>query len=76
VVGPHEVSVGQNVTVETADGHRFHGRVLELRQDRNGQSVAVLRLDTGWQVSYPVSMTRPVYEARREVSDSGGTDHP
>ncbi|HZT97854.1 MAG TPA: hypothetical protein VFB34_13555 [Chloroflexota bacterium] len=49
---------GARVEVETRDGHRFHGRLLEIRNRAGAEDVAVIRFDTGWVTSYPVSMVR------------------
>lgn len=56
--GSDEPAVGEDVTVQTADGNLFHGQVLSFGVDPGGRRTAMLRLDTGWQVSYPVSMLR------------------
>ena len=51
---------GAQVTVTTSDGHRFEGRLIETRQDRFGRDLAVIRLDSGWITSYPLSMVKPM----------------
>jgi hypothetical protein len=47
---------GVEVDVTTNDGHRFHGHVISVGPNRQGREEALLRLDSGWEVRYPVSM--------------------
>jgi hypothetical protein len=47
---------GDRVVVRTPDRRDYRGIVLGLRQEDNGRVVVVLRLDTGWEVTYPVGM--------------------
>ena len=47
---------GDGVVVSTNDGHLFKGRLIEVRTDVSDRVVAVIRLETGWVVSYPLEM--------------------
>ncbi len=49
---------GSAVVVETADRHLFRGRLVEVRVDKTGREIAVIRFETGWLTSYPLSMVR------------------
>lgn len=56
---------GDSVVVSTADGHRFHGILVECRWDRLNREHAVIRLDTGWVTSYPMDMVRAESQLHR-----------
>jgi hypothetical protein len=51
-------SPGERIVITTKDGHRFGGRLIELRKDSLGRELAVVRLDSGWVTSYPLEMVR------------------
>ena len=42
--------------MSTHDGHRFKGTLIEVRTDTTERVVAVIRLETGWVISYPLDM--------------------
>lgn len=49
------IEPGERVVVRTPDRREFRGRLLAYRQQA-GQFVAVVRLDTGWETTYPAAM--------------------
>lgn len=55
--GP-ELSPGERIVIATNDNHRFGGRLIEVRKDRLGRELAVVRLDSGWVTTYPLEMIR------------------
>jgi hypothetical protein len=54
-----EIEVGARIVVHTPDQLEFRGRLVEYRDGIGGKKTAVVRLDTGWLTSYPVSLVRP-----------------
>ncbi len=55
---------GQAVVVSTPDRREYRGRLVRLQTDLHGRTVAVVRLDTGWETSYPLHLIREA-ELRR-----------
>jgi hypothetical protein len=51
-----KVAVGEQVQVRTRDGHVYRGELLEIRYLADGRELGVIRLDTGWVTSYPLTM--------------------
>jgi hypothetical protein len=49
-------AVGSRIIVRPPDRREYRGRLLEIRRDTLGRNLAVVRLDTGWVTTYPVSM--------------------
>jgi len=47
---------GDRIVVRTPDRREYRGRLIEIRPAPSGSDVAVVRLDTGWETSYPVSL--------------------
>ena len=67
--GPYrDLIPGSRVHVTTHDGHIFSAKFVEVRKREGREDVAVLRFDTGWITSYPVSMVSPV-EKPGDLSD-------
>jgi len=62
---------GESVVVITNDGHRFSGRLIEIRRDSHGRDLAVIRLETGWVTTYPLSMVEPTQAVRPEKRKRG-----
>ena len=50
--GESRPQVGKPVVVRTPDRREYRGTLIEIR----GEATAVVRLDTGWAVSYPIGM--------------------
>lgn len=57
------IEIGERVVVSTPDRREFTGRLTALRHEQNGRQVAVVRLDTGWETTYPIHMVRPESES-------------
>jgi hypothetical protein len=54
-MNPVDMAPGDRIVVRTPDRREYCGRLLELRDTpRNAQ--ALVRLDSGWETSYPVHM--------------------
>ena len=51
-------AVGERVVVRTPDQREFRGSVVELKHLPGGRPAAVVRLDTGWQTTYPLELLR------------------
>jgi hypothetical protein len=47
---------GQRVVVRTPDRREFRGQLLEIRITDQGSQAGVVKLDTGWVTTYPMSM--------------------
>ena len=58
---------GQRIVVRTPDRREYRGELLELRTGSEHNAIAVVRLDTGWLTSYPVSMVHVLEEPSRGV---------
>lgn len=54
-----QTDIGQPVEIRTRDGHVYRGVLLEIRRLPDGRELGVVRLETGWVTSYPISMMRP-----------------
>jgi hypothetical protein len=55
---PPDLVPGAPVQVVTNDGHIFRAEVVEVRVRDGREDLAVLKFDTGWVTSYPVSMVK------------------
>lgn len=49
------IEPGERIVVRTPDRREFRGRLLEYRGQED-RLVAVVRLDTGWETTYPAGM--------------------
>ena len=47
---------GARVVVKTPDLREWRGRVVEIRVGESGKGRIVVRLDSGWETSYPESL--------------------
>jgi hypothetical protein len=47
---------GQRIVVRTPDRREYRGELLEVRTGSGVNATAVVRLDTGWLTSYPMTM--------------------
>jgi len=47
---------GSRVVVRTPDRRQYRGVLLAVKMDANGRQVATVRLDTGWETTYPTDM--------------------
>jgi hypothetical protein len=56
------LEVGGRIVVRTPDRRAYRGELVELRVRDGEHEVAVVRLDTGWLTSYPVSMVHALDE--------------
>lgn len=56
---------GDRIVIRTPDRREFRGVLVEFR----GEGAAVVRLDTGWVTTYPVSLIFP--DAPRPGHESG-----
>jgi hypothetical protein len=52
---------GERVVVRTPDRREYRGRLLEIRE-RDSRPYALVRLDTGWETTYPLHMVHPERE--------------
>ncbi|MGH2441989.1 MAG: hypothetical protein ACRDFX_02350 [Chloroflexota bacterium] len=59
------VKVGDRIVVRTPDQRAFFGELIELRSGEH-RDQGVVRLDTGWVTTYPLSMIHPRDEIPRE----------
>jgi hypothetical protein len=48
--------IGDRVVVRTPDRREYRGIVRGFREIDEGRWLAVVRLDTGWETTYPVEM--------------------
>jgi hypothetical protein len=48
-----ELRAGQQIVVATPDRREYRGRLVRLQTDVHGRTVAVVRLDTGWETHIP-----------------------
>lgn len=56
--GEHSKSTiepGERIVIRTPDHREFRGRLMEYR-GRGSGCVALVRLDTGWETTYPTAM--------------------
>lgn len=49
------IESGERIVVRTPDHREFRGRLMEYRGHGSGRA-ALVRLDTGWETTYPVAM--------------------
>lgn len=42
--------------VRTPDRREYAGRLIEIERRQHGREFAVVKLDSGWVTSYPVTM--------------------
>jgi hypothetical protein len=49
---------GERVVVHTPDRHQWRGRLVGTKEE-GGRRLAVVRLDSGWVTTYPLSMVKP-----------------
>jgi hypothetical protein len=54
---------GQRIVVRTPDRREYRGQLVELRTGGAENATAVVRLDTGWLTSYPITMVHPLDDA-------------
>ncbi|HEX8918106.1 MAG TPA: hypothetical protein VF898_06365 [Chloroflexota bacterium] len=48
--------IGERIVVRTPDRREYRGHLLAVQRDENGFERALVRLDTGWETSYPLTM--------------------
>jgi hypothetical protein len=56
---------GERVVVRTPDRREYRGQLLEVREQDRGP-YALVRLDSGWETTYPLHMVHP---EREKASD-------
>jgi hypothetical protein len=47
---------GVRIVVQTPDRREFRGVLLEVKRDADGREIGRVRLDTGWETTYPLTM--------------------
>lgn len=56
------IAAGQRVVVKTPDRREWRGRIVNIRTGEPGRRRIVVRLDTGWETSYPEQLVFPLEE--------------
>ena len=51
-----DLRLGQRVVVRTPDRRVWQGLLVEVQERPDGRQFAVVRLDSGWITSYPLTM--------------------
>jgi hypothetical protein len=50
---------GDRIVVRTPDRREYRGVALGTREDGEGRALVMVRLDTGWETTYPIEMVHP-----------------
>lgn len=65
-----DLAVGDAIVVRTPDRREYRGSLLEIRGGVAEKPVAVVRLDTGWETTYPLAMVHPIADRERSSPDA------